>query len=231
MDFVVYKNNLVLPVRNSFLFREILPVSKFLENSYLYLFSKTVHLLGYKAYAIYTDEELLLLLMKDDDKAFEFIYRTYIKELFRYARKNISIKEECEEIIHDIFLDIWKRRYQLRHVKSIKAYLITAVKFKIIRHIQHSKVKAKYAEHFKRFELLHDFHVIDRTESEPLIARLLDGMEGLPLRCQEALKLRLLESLSNDEIAQRMNISKKTVEGYMGRAFSHLRTIPTLISE
>jgi len=175
-------------------------------------FSKRHYLITNNEYCNYSDQELLSFLNFNDDAAFEFIYRKYVKELFRYARRNISTKEDCEEIVQDIFLDIWKRRHNLHHVNSIKAYLISSVKYKIIRYIQHSKVKKKYAEHFKAYELFYDFQETKIDPSESLLSRLLDGISGLPLGCQEALKLRLLENLSNDEIAERMKISKKTVE-------------------
>lgn len=177
----------------------------------------------------YSDDELISLLDVDDYRAFELIYRKYVHELFRYARKNISSREDCEEIIHDIFLDIWKRRNSLQHIVSIKGYLVSCVKFKIIRYIQRSKVKAKYIEHFKNFELGYDLQETPERTTESLTSLLLNGISELPSRCQEAITLRIQEKLSNEEIAKRMNISKKTVEVYMLRAFNHLRNKSNLI--
>ena len=58
---------------------------------------------------------------------------------------------------------------------------------------------------------------------EAISALLIKAMEGLPERCQEAMRLRLTANLFNAEIADRMNISKRTLEVYMFKAFTHLR--------
>ena len=79
----------------------------------------------------YSDSELISLLDVNENFGFEVIYRKYVGELFRYARKNVSSKEDCEEIIQDIFLDIWKRRNSLQHIVSIKGYLLKCVRFKV----------------------------------------------------------------------------------------------------
>ncbi len=171
----------------------------------------------------HTDTELLTLLTQGDAKAFEAIYKRYVTELFRFARKNISAKEDCEEIIQEVFISFWERRESL-HILSLKYYLINAVRYKVIRYIQHHKVKMKYAEHYRLFEAMYES--IDQEERTPemIQSRLINTIADLPERCQTAIKLRLLENLTNGEIAERMNITKKTVEVYMLRAFNHFRS-------
>ncbi len=169
-----------------------------------------------------TDTELLVQLNAGDQKAFEAIYRRYAAELFRYARKNIPAKEDCEEIVQEVFISLWQRHETLR-VISLKHYLIKAVHYKVIRYIQHSKVRRRYEEHYKLFEAMYDSIGEEELSAESIQGKLLKTITDLPERCQVAIKLRLLENLSNGEIAARMNISKKTVEVYMLTAFKHFR--------
>lgn len=170
------------------------------------------------------DIELIVLLSIGDQKAFEAIYRRYASDLFRYARKSIALKEDCEEIIQDIFESLWIRREDLSHITVLNAYLFRMVKYKVIRYIQHNSVKKKYTEHYRLFEALYETTIAEEDEPSPVQAMIKKALAQLPERCQLAIKLRLNENLSNSDIAIRMNIKKSTVENYMVAALSHLRT-------
>ena len=170
------------------------------------------------------DIELIVLLSIGDQKAFEAIYRRYASDLFRYARKSIALKEDCEEIIQDIFESLWIRRENLSHITVLNAYLFRMVKYKVIRYIQHNSVKKKYTEHYRLFEALYETSIAEEDEPSPVQAMVKKALAQLPERCQLAVKLRLHENLSNGDIAIRMNIKKSTVENYMVAALSHLRT-------
>ena len=174
----------------------------------------------------HTDAELVAALNEGDRKVFEFIYRTYAPEIFRHIQRNITLREDCEEILQDVFESLWKRHKDLRIV-LLRPYLFTMAKYKIIRYFQHNKVKKNYARHFMLFEAVFDY-LFDEEEQETIdpatLKSLLDNcLSELPDRCQAAFRLRLTENLSNAEIAQRMNIKKDTVENYMIRALRHLR--------
>lgn len=172
---------------------------------------------------LHSDEYLLVGIVQGDQRSFEIIYRKYAAPLYRFARKNIALKEDCEEIIQDIFVDIWARREKLDHVTNLESYLFRMVRYKIIRYFQHKGVIKKFEEHYRVFEVLYDNPKIEEDKKTTLQERISDCLTDLPERCQEAFRLRLLENLSNGEIAQRMNITKKTVELYMSKAMSHIR--------
>lgn len=174
-------------------------------------------------YHHYSDTELVTLLCEGNQHAFEAIYRRYIKDLYSYALKKVRIREDCEEIVHDVFESLWKRRDELV-VASLRQYLFTSVRYMIIRYFSHRDVKRKFSEHYRLFEAMYDF--IDeeqRLDPQTIHARLLQNIHGLPTRCQEAIRLRLTEKLTNGEIAERMKINKGTVELYISKAFSYLR--------
>ena len=173
-----------------------------------------------------TDTDLVAGLKEGDQEAFEAIYRLYAPEIFRYIQRNITIREECEEILQDVFESLWTKHKDLK-ILSLRAYIFTMAKYKIIRYFQHNKTKKRYARHFLLFEAVFDY-VFDGEEQETIdpatLKSLLDhSLPELPERCQSAFRLRLTENLSNREIAQRMNIKKDTVENYMIRALRHLR--------
>ncbi|HNP94085.1 MAG TPA: RNA polymerase sigma-70 factor [Cyclobacteriaceae bacterium] len=170
------------------------------------------------------DSELVVKIGHGDRNAFAAAYTKYVSDLFRFAANTITDKEDCEEIIQDVFVSLWERRENLE-IDSLKAYLFSSVKYKIIRYIKHQAVKRKYEEHYRHFEttFTHPTEPDQDANVLPLNTRLGESLQGLPARCREAFQLRLEQNLTNTEIAQRMQISKRTVEEYMTTAFAHLR--------
>lgn len=174
-------------------------------------------------YLYYADTELVALLVQGDAQAFEMIYKRYAAELYRYARKNISARQDAEEIVQDVFEDLWKLHHKLTFVNMLKGYLYRMLRFRIVRFFRHEKVRRRYEEHYTLFEAMYITFAEEIHEPDAVQEGIERSLSQLPERCQEAVKLRLDENLSNDEIAERMNIKKTTVENYMVTALSHLR--------
>ncbi|MBN8651440.1 MAG: sigma-70 family RNA polymerase sigma factor [Cytophagales bacterium] len=170
------------------------------------------------------DQILLSLFQNGNQSAFESIYRTHAADLIAFARKNVGI-ETAEEIIQDVFVSLWMRRAELQ-VTSFRAYLFSSVRYRLIRHVKHEKVKRKYEDHYRLFEAAYENTPEPKRNPEALSQKINALTMQLPERCRQALHLRLTENLSNTEIAQRMHISKRTVETYISQAFDLLRQYP-----
>lgn len=177
----------------------------------------------------HTEQELLETLSKgnaaESSEAFDVIYRKYVAEMYRFARKNLPRKEDCEEIVQDIFTSLWTRREHLA-VESLRNFLLGAVRYNIIRYFKSKKVKQRYVQHFEIFEVLYDKlddEALDVNHPSKIRIALEKCLTELPNRCQQVVRLRVFENLSNKEIAKNLNISKKTVENYMVMAYSHFR--------
>ncbi len=171
-----------------------------------------------------SDEELIIRIREGERPAFAEAYHRYVSSLLRYVTGRIGSREEAEEMVQDVFVSLWARHDSLT-ISSLRHYLFSSVKYKIIRHISHSRVRKKYEEHYRLFETVYEN--VEEHERDPERIRLLleKGLAQLPERCRAALKLRLGENLSNSDIAMRMNISKGTVENYMVTALQHLRSL------
>jgi RNA polymerase sigma-70 factor (family 1) len=172
----------------------------------------------------FDEKELVAELRSSDSKkAFEVIYRHYVNQLHSFARRNINDQAACEEIIQDVFESLWTRRESL-NITSLRHYLYSSVRYKIIRYFQHNAVKKKYADHFRFFETVYDsIEANEQPDPDQLLQKLDHYIEALPERCRIAFRFRMHENLSNGQIAERMNIGKKTVELYMFKAFAHIR--------
>lgn len=176
------------------------------------------------SYNNYSDKELLAAIQKGNEEAFSTLYIRYWDKLFYLASKKLGDLSEAENIVQDIFLDIWDRRGELDIRDSIDGYLVVAVKYRIInaqakRHRQETANKqmgrlAGEADHSTEHKLAY----------EELKGLLQQKISHLPEKCRMAFSLRE-EGLSQKEIASKMDISEKTVEMHVSRALRSLRTV------
>jgi RNA polymerase sigma-70 factor (ECF subfamily) len=178
-----------------------------------------------KKQAHHTDAYLVTALNSGDREAFEIIYRTYAPELFRRIQRNVTTREDCEEILHDVFEWLWTKHRELK-INSLRPYLYRMIHNRIIKFFLRNKVKRKYERHFLLFEAmyeqLHEEEPDETIDPDTLQSLLDTSLTQLPERCQAAFRLRL-SGMTNGEIAESMNIRKDTVENYMVKAISHLR--------
>lgn len=170
-----------------------------------------------------TDErEIFGWIKKGDEKAFESLFHKYYGLLCAYATRIVIDKDTAEEIVQDFFVKIWEKREQLSVETSVKNYLYQSVKNHCVNYIQHNKIKLKYAR-------------VAAEESEDLVAEEFDFPEpdlfekieicigGLPEKRREIFRLSRRDGLKYHQIAEKLQISVKTVETQMSLAFKTLR--------
>jgi len=126
-----------------------------------------------------------------------------------------------EELVQDVFLKIWENPYQLSEIKSVKSYLYRSVINAAINHINRQKNIAQH--HLKLASELSDDYLIELDEEHEVIVLLRSEIEKLPAQCKKIFKMSRFDFLKYKEIAQRLNISEKTVENHIGLALRTLR--------
>ncbi|WP_276088065.1 RNA polymerase sigma-70 factor [Pedobacter sp. JY14-1] len=173
-------------------------------------------------YSAHTDEELMVLLKEGDAMAFEAIYQRYHSLLYIYAHKKLHNKEESQDIIQDVLLTVWNKRFE-NSFDSLKSYLFTAVRNRALDLFSRRKVEEKYMSSLQSFIDISnesaDFLVRERDLSS-LIER---EIEALPPKMREIFQLSRKEKLTHKEIAEVLNISEHTVATQMKRALKVLR--------
>lgn len=167
-----------------------------------------------------TDDELLKSFLQGDSHAFKLIYQRYSSDLYTAAYNLFRNKPLCEDLVQELFTDLWIKRSNL-NIKSVKPYLYTSIKNRVLTAIRSGKIMLDESALEK---LIADYSAADsRLNMRELNEVLNKGIESLPDRCREIFYLSRREHLSNKEIAQRLNISLKTVENQMTIALRRLR--------
>ena len=169
-----------------------------------------------------TDEKLVEKLKDDDVKAFEILFRRYYAYLCSYAFKTVRDSANAEELVQEFFVRLWEKREQLSIDTSVKNYFFRSIRNQCINAIQHDKIKAKYAQKIIA-ETEIDFSVEDSFVELELSEKINESIQSLPEKRREIFRLSREEGLKYREIAEKMNISVKTVETQMSLAIKFLR--------
>jgi RNA polymerase sigma-70 factor (ECF subfamily) len=156
-----------------------------------------------------------------DEDAFNQVFNLYYSRLCFYADHLIHDFDLSRSIVQDVFVDLWINRENLDIRFSLKAFLFQAVKNKAMNVLKHRKVESKFlAEQKKKDEPV---SVQDLMEEAELNDRINSAIQELPPRCKEVFILCRFEELKYSEIAERLNISVKTVEMQISIALKKIR--------
>ncbi len=171
------------------------------------------------------DLELWELIKLDDEKAFACLFNRYSSRIYSKAYSYLKNAEACEQITHDIFITIWNNRKTLQ-IQSFKNYVTSAARYRVYKHISINKViPIDYKENLENIQSYNNSHNSGySTLTYKDLEREVDGyLDSLPKRCREIFLLSRKYFLSNDEIASKLGISKRTVENQITHALKHLR--------
>ncbi|WP_243718043.1 RNA polymerase sigma factor [Pedobacter changchengzhani] len=168
-----------------------------------------------------TGNELFDLLRQGDHRAFAKIYKLFWPQLYNAAYKRLPEREKCQDIIQNVFTDLWNRRATL-DLKNPTAYLHTAVRFQVLKQISRSPKSRFFVQAFDT-ELISplqtDAHLLAR-EAKSVIDLFI---KALPRKRKEIFLLHYFDGLNTAKISVQLNVSQKTVQNQLTTASHALR--------
>ena len=172
----------------------------------------------------FQDEQIALLLSKRDEAAFEQVFKTHYKNLHAYAFTMLKDEDEAEEMVQQVFFKLWERSEHLSFSGSIAAYLYRAVHNESLNFIKHQKVKAGHQLHVAYSMKNKSEQAQPKMIRKELENKFREALNELPEQCRTVFQLSRFEDMKYKEIADKLDISVKTVENHMGKALKLLRT-------
>ncbi len=162
--------------------------------------------------------------LKQNNKlVFDYVFNYYYSSLCHFAVRFTNDKTAAEDIVQDFFVKLWLEHSQINVTSSLKAYLFTAIKNKCIDFQKHQKVETKYKNKINlsspQSELSLEY-LYAETELRTIIEK---SMLKLTPRCREIFEMSRFKGLSNQQIADSLNLSKRTVELQITNALKTLR--------
>jgi RNA polymerase sigma-70 factor (family 1) len=172
----------------------------------------------------YSDNDVLIeCLKKGDEKAYTYLIDTYHHKLCIYANSLVKNIYNAEDIVQNVFVKIWEQRTRLKSNHSIKSFLYKLVYNEFID--QYRKNQSLFTLEKNYFDALNIVVHEDDSESfDRILLAVKKEIQNLPPKCKEIFILSKQEGLTNIEIAEHLDVSIKTVEAQITKAFSLLRS-------
>lgn len=168
-----------------------------------------------------TDEELLIFMKQGNRAAFEVIYERYWKKLYNETHKRLKDIMLVEEIVQDVFTDLWARR-EVKDIQFLNKYLITAVRYSVFAKYKKRKTTPYFEEPLEHMAL-------SSLEADTLLnVKELKGcitiwMSMQPEKRLEIFRLKYLDDYTTREISEMLGLSQKTVQNQLLTSFNSLR--------
>lgn len=172
-------------------------------------------------YNFINDLVLINSLKNGEEKAYNFLIDRYHQKLSVYALSLSNDKDLSEDIVQNVFINIWKNRLNLKDDFNLKNYLYKSVYNEFID--QYRKKKEVTSLEKKYIDALTYVFEDEDKSLEKAIKIVKREIENLPPKCKETFLLSKQEGLTNIEISEYLNISIKSVEAHITKAFKILR--------
>lgn len=168
------------------------------------------------------EEKHLQALYKGDQRAFEVLFLHYQPKIVYFLTGFIKDKEQARDMAQDIFLSIWNNKEKLPEINSFQAYLFKMAKNAVCNYFDHLVVNERFIA-----EQLNQPSKADNTEEiifANQLQRMIDAtVDKMPQQRKQIYIMSRVQGISNAEIAEKLNINKRTVENHLTAALADLR--------
>ena len=171
-----------------------------------------------------SDSLLVKRIRQDDKDAFKSLYNRYNKKIYFFALKYLKNPIEAEELVQSVFINIWEYRLSIDPDNSVRSYIYKAAVNYIYNYLKKKAIRARFIEsEIRKDEILSNvtyeqvfFHDLEKSINT--------FVETLPYQQQQIFKLSRYEGLSHKEIAEKLDLSVRTVENQIYRVLKILKS-------
>jgi len=169
------------------------------------------------------EQYLIKGLLNRNKIVFDFVFHYYYSGLCAFCERITGSQQSAEDIVQDLFVTLWVKHQQIKITTSLKNYLFTSVKNRSLDYLKHEQIKSQKLSHITdEKELPENLSSMWFAEAE-LQAVVESSLKKLPPRCRAIFEMSRFRGLKNQEIADKLGLSKRTVELQVSNALRQLR--------
>lgn len=169
------------------------------------------------------DQKLIKDLIRGDAHSFDELFNRFNEKVYAFSFSSLKNKQDAEEVVQDVFYNLWKDRAKLKDLNSLDAWIFT-ISFNIIRkHFRKIARERVFLQNFSEIQSPNDNFSATEVEYADLLERADKIINKLPARKKSIYILSKQEGLSNAEISKKLNIEKKTVENHLTTAKAFIK--------
>jgi RNA polymerase sigma-70 factor (family 1) len=174
----------------------------------------------------YLDDKLIISNLKEGDVlSFDYIFKKYHKKVYYFAVSYLKNKEEAEDVVQEVFMNLWKFRDQINADYIFSKYLFKITYNATCKKFRKQASGKKQLEAARKNIFLEDNSTNLEVEYNNLLENANTLINKLPYKQKNVLILSTRGQLTIEEIARKLSISIKTVENYLTMAKTSLRKL------
>lgn len=166
------------------------------------------------------EETIWKSIQQKDIEVFEQYYKEHFRSFYLMARKYLNDPASAEEIVNDVFLKVWEDGDKMVIETSLKSYIYRAIINRSINMI--NKTKKDEARHVELNAFPDEGYELQQIEENELKVKLYAAIDHLPEQCRRVFEMSRFEELKQQEIADKLGISIKTVKNHITIALKML---------
>jgi RNA polymerase sigma-70 factor, ECF subfamily len=151
------------------------------------------------------------------------LFRSHFTGLCYFAQKYVKDFESAKEIVQDAFISMWEKRETIDMDRPVKSYLAMVIHNKCTNYLRDNRKFDQYILDIENLLDIPEYESSDTLVADELKIKIDTAIGELPEKCREIFVLNRYENLKYQEIADKLQISVKTVETQMSKALQHMR--------
>jgi RNA polymerase sigma-70 factor (family 1) len=172
----------------------------------------------------YLDDNICIKnLKKGDVLSFDCIFKKYNKKVYCFAFSYLKNREEAQDIVQEVFMSLWRNRSQINEYYVFSKYLFKITYNATCKKFRKQASDKKQLEEVARNSIQEDNSTDLEIEYNNLLETANEIIENMPARQRRIFLLSVKDQLTSEQIAHKLNISKKTVENYLALVKTSLR--------
>lgn len=162
-------------------------------------------------------------LANDDKKALEELFNYYYPRLYQFSKLFLKLEDGIDDILQEVFIKIWNNRANIRSAETFSPFIFTMTKNLLLNELRSRLNNQKTKEVIFNLSTIEEDHSFDKLEYGELKNTVDLIVNDLPEKQREVFRLSRCEGFSHKEIAEKLNISTKTVEYHISQSISTIR--------
>jgi len=168
-------------------------------------------------------EDIIRRLKNDDKSAVDELFSYYYPRLYHFSKSILKIENDIDDILQEVFVKIWLNRQKISNAETFKAYIFTITKNEVLNLIRTKLKDNAFRDKLYLKSVAREYQDQNQLEIDEIKTGIDHIVESLPEKRQQVFILSRTEGLTNKEIAQRLNISEKTVEDHITHAIKYIK--------
>ncbi len=168
-------------------------------------------------------DKIIYELKRDNEEALETLFDYYYPRLYNFSKTFLKLEEGIDDLLQEVFIRVWKNRKNINTTSNFNSFIFTITRNLLLNELRTKLNNQKLKEEIKKSSIAPEYDSYEKIEYDELKQQVEKIVGELPERQREVFILSRNEGLSHHEIAEKLNITTKTVEYHISLALKTIK--------